>query len=349
MNVSKFQLILNHEDPNVVSDGLKEFRDQILIENEAIITFGYCGQIATTKADDLFQNKEHKVIVGLLKAYLNASPQLEELFVLWSLPGHDEDSNLSAEHMSCIAAILHCAVSEQEMCNCVVRRILHEFSRGLRSQLSSGHINVTHSSLGLLITMCRTSSQNCRDTFQKLSDYSFNNLIQKGKYVSWTDSCTSLTHKTDARALIFMLQFLFIESAHQEEISQLLQSSSTFKKLIHSIDKDQFPVVEMVLNVWMYLTAHSSIFRWNVNEFMDALFLEKLFVLCKSHNVVISIAVYEFLVATCHYLGEAMLQKKKVNDNSVGEDHSAISASMCVNQLLRRLQPVVDDRHREVI
>ena len=108
MNVSRFQLSLNHEDPDVIKQGLNEFQKQVtqeLVEDtDHPNSYGYHGRqlfspdYGTSDAiDTLYQSFASFLnpvalvlpISCLLSAYLQASPLVDELFVLWSLPDRD--------------------------------------------------------------------------------------------------------------------------------------------------------------------------------------------------------------------------------------------------------------------
>ena len=102
MNLSRFQLALNHDDPVIVIKGLTLFREQILLDHGWKQTLGYCGVSLISTID------RTPAIGNLLKSYLASSPQLEELFILWSLPGRGEVNELIVAHMSCLASIFFC-------------------------------------------------------------------------------------------------------------------------------------------------------------------------------------------------------------------------------------------------
>jgi hypothetical protein len=43
LNVPRFQLALNSDDPDIVKLGLRQFLQQVLSENDALMTFGVDG------------------------------------------------------------------------------------------------------------------------------------------------------------------------------------------------------------------------------------------------------------------------------------------------------------------
>ena len=175
MNVSRFQIALNHEDPTVIISGLKSFSNQILKEHDALYAFGYNGRsinslLFSSSSNILYPyySKINELPVGLLALYLKSSPQIEELFVLWNLQGYDINKELCPIHMKCIASILFCSHNDDNFCNVVINRIISEYSKSILSQLGSSNQNVIHSTLGLCIAIARVSKQHACDTYQKL-------------------------------------------------------------------------------------------------------------------------------------------------------------------------------------
>ena len=107
MNVSRFQLSLNHEDVDVVKTGLDEFQNQVRKELHDLgppDSYGYCGRqifdpdYGSVDAIDALHNSFGTFLNPsipalppgcLLFKYLQASPQIDDLFVIWSLPDRD--------------------------------------------------------------------------------------------------------------------------------------------------------------------------------------------------------------------------------------------------------------------
>ena len=190
MNIASFSFCLGHEDPGVVLKGLDAFSAQVLNEHEATDTFGYCGRGTSGVLETSLEiNAKKKRTTGLLAAYLGASSSCEELFTLWGVPGRDDDPDLCASHMRCLAVILHCTSNQhQSQVDNVVNRIIHERGRSLMHQLNSSKVALIHNSLGLLIAMLATSPQNCKTVYQKLLCFNMpalGNAAQKGKVVVW--------------------------------------------------------------------------------------------------------------------------------------------------------------------
>ena len=91
MNTARFLFCLNSEDPEIVSQGLEEFRDQVLIDHSATVSYGYHGRGSTDNVMETFLPKPVSATVGMLASFIKSSPQLEELFVLWAPEGKMED------------------------------------------------------------------------------------------------------------------------------------------------------------------------------------------------------------------------------------------------------------------
>ena len=126
MNTARFLFCLNSDDPEIVAQGLEEFRDQVLVDHDAKVTYGYHGRGSTENVIETFLPRPVIATVGMLASFIKSSPQLEELFVLWGLPGVDDDKSLSSSLMSCMAVILHVATSNSHFCTVIVNRIIFQ-------------------------------------------------------------------------------------------------------------------------------------------------------------------------------------------------------------------------------
>ena len=190
--VNRFRIALNSDDYGVVTKGLLDFTNLILQENDCVLSFGYKGRRYIDKmtgegwegaggsevavvgviSDECIQGMlssgDHIEAVGELSLLINSSPQLEELCQLWDIPGRNDDKALCAEHMTCIAAILHCSSYHIGFCTTVVNRILHAYTRSIHTQLSSNNTPLIHSTLGLLLVISRISPQLAIDLYKKI-------------------------------------------------------------------------------------------------------------------------------------------------------------------------------------
>lgn len=350
MNTSRFLFCLNSDDPDIVAQGLEEFRDQVLKDHNAFDSYGYHGRGSSDGVMGTFSPSSVEGTVGVLANFIRSSPQLEELFILWGLPGRDDDKPLSSSHMSCLSVILHCAKSDASFCSTVVNRILHEHSKSLASQLSSGNLKLVHSTLALILAMCRSSPQNSRDTFQKLvviSLSTFATLLQQGKTITWDavkntcDVSGNTKLKTDSRLLLVVVTLTAIESADQSSGSELFSSStSLLKRITNSIHKDSYFLVQLVLEGLTLIRKEPSCEQLIGTRLLDLRFQDNLMVLYKDEDGRMQKVVHAFLLDHCFHLVSNM--------SKGGRGVVSGNARASALQLLRCLEGHHDLRHREV-
>lgn len=325
MKLGRFQLALNHEDPNIVIQGLNEFTQKILYEHNAIESFGYNGRSLLTYQS--LKTNFPTDIKGLLHDYLLSSPQIEELFVLWKIPGRNDNSDLIIYHTQCLAAILHCAKSDARCCSRIVTRILSEFSRSLSNQLTMGHLSIVHSTLGLLLSMCSSSQQNCRDTYQKLINHltPLQTLLQKGKSVSTETGGKKV--QTDSRHLIVLLVLVTLYHSDFTMGNELIASKGLFNRVVNGIHKDSFDTINQFFH-GLDEILNSEIVPDNIKvNIIDSASLTKILGVSDEHNK----SFRKLLSTYCHIL-------INVKSNSVSKMHL----------LIKTLTPHIDLFHREV-
>lgn len=349
MNLNRFQLALNHDDPNVVSTGLNEFKAQVLTQHDALSSIGYHGRGCANNAtiEEIVHPVAAPAIQGLLLEYVGKSPQIEELFVLWALPGRDDDRALSAAHMSCIAAILHCSTSNPSFCNAVVSRILCDHMKSLHSQLASGNVELIHSTLGLLLAMMRTSQQNCKDVFQKLnlSNPALDAVIQKGKVVNY--QCTKHQHAigTDSRLLVILLVLLVLEASDATAVLELFAEKSLMRKVMHSIGRDSIETLQIVLPGVLWALKQNAVLAPHVHDIFDGATIRQLVLLYAHKDDAAQELAHSFLLELLAYLKQPASKRGKVG----GGASVAGSISKCCGYIAQYLQPHTDPRQEEVI
>ncbi len=263
MNVARLNFCLSHEDPNIIRKGLNAFTEQILEEHDAGNHFGYNGRgmslfkesnmIATDNANTDIVMPEK--VVGILETYIRSSPKLEQFFIVWELTQvHSEDRDLSTALIQCIAVIIHCTSrSKPSFCTVLTNRILFERHRALQSQLTSGHLSLVHATIGLLISLARSSQSNCRDVYQKFVSQHLSmlsTLSQRGKAVVWppaaepsSESNQSSTGKgsslsTDSRYLLMVLAYAMLRCEDAEVVAGCIATDSLLRKIVHSLHRD---------------------------------------------------------------------------------------------------------------
>jgi hypothetical protein len=356
MNLGRFLLSVNHEDPAVVIRGISEFRQQILIDHDALEVFGYngrpCGDVLAVS--DLLSPLYPPSAVGVLSEYIQKSPQLEELFVLWSLPGRDDDRALCAAHMSCIAVVLHCARSNTSACNGIINRIFTEHLKSLHSQLASGNSELVHATLGLLLSMARTSMQHCKDVFQKvnLSSQTLDAVIQKGKQVNWKCQAHSHSLATDSRLLVIIFVCLVLECVDANTVLELFAEKSLMRKIMHSLGRDTPETLQIALPGVLYAIAKNPALSTHVHDIFDGATVKQLVLLYTRPE--------EGIQAFGHTFALQLVEQMKLLQNTTRRTRggpgssggaagsSAVSVSRCCACLAQYLESHSDPRQREV-
>jgi Ribosome 60S biogenesis N-terminal len=349
MNTARFLFCLNSDDPDIVAQGLEEFRDQVLKDHDAVTSYGYHGRGSSDHVMESLRPQPVVTTVGVLASFIKSSPQLEELFILWGLPGRDDDKPLSSSHMSCMAVILHAAIANSNFCGIIVNRILHEHAKSIISQLSCGNLSLVHSTLALVLAMCRSTPQNCRDTFQKLVAISlpaFSTLLQQGKTISWeaekqTDSTQSSKLKTDSRLLLIIIVLTAVEAADQSSGSEILSTvTALLKRITNSITKDVFFVVQLILEGLISIRKQPACEQLIGSKLVDLRFQDNLLYMYHNDDVKVQRIVHMFVLDHSSHLVNSM--------SKGGRGLTAGSAKASALQLLRHLEGHRDLRHREV-
>lgn len=341
--LTKIQVALNHEDPNIVLKGLEFFRATILNEHSAVQSFGYRGRGLAGKVSDLLFPPHPDRCVGTLQLFLQASPQLEELFIIWHLPGRDENRLLCAAHMDCIAAILHCSHEYHDLCRITVHRILRESSKSLHMQLTSGNLPLVHSTFGLIIEMCRTSVQNCRDVYPKLmlGSPSLASLVQRSKSISFRlhpaeehkerNEVEDVKIQTDTRYMITLMLLTILSRSDVAIATEIFSANSIFRKIYHNMFRDNADTVKLILDgadiAFKRLSGTAMSAR---HSLLDSSFLKSTLGLYDSEDVSISSCAHRFMMTFC----------SSMHYNSV--------TSGVISSLVTSLQGHLDLRHREV-
>ena len=349
MNTARFLFCVNSDDPDIVAQWLEEFRSQVLKDHGATESYGYHGRGSYENVLENFHPERVLGTVGVLANFIRSSPLLEELFILWGLPGRDDDKPLSSSHMACLAVIIHVAASNVPFCSTIVNRILHEHAKSIVSQLSCGNIKLVHSTLALVLAMCRSSPQNCRDTFQKLVPISvstFATLLQQGKTVSWESAKTEGSEespklKTDSRLLLIIIILTAIESADQSTGPELFSSAtSLLKRITNAISKDTSFTIQFILESLMYMRKQPLCEQQIGSKLVDLRFQDNLLSLYFNDDSKVLRCVHTFLLDHAHHLVSSMSKGSR----SAAAGNCKASAL----QLLRNLEGHRDLSHREV-
>ncbi len=357
MNVKRFQFILSQEDPLVVSEGLDTFRQQILLEHDAILSFGYNGRSIYVDTEKALYPSRIADIKGLLFTFIQSSPFCEEVFVLWRLiVDRNELRDLCASLMQCISAILYCSHTNETYCTNIVSKILSEFNKCLQQQLSSGNIKLIHSTLGLLISIARSSSQNCKDVYQRVlystsNDNIYVTMLQKGKIVKWVTNENVVdinklnynnddTHEvivSDSRSFIVILILIILKNADSTMYTELMNSNSLFKRILNSIHKDEPNILKIIFEGLLILMDSNAQYIVSI----DNNGINNLFVLYKSENERIQEIVDGFMQKYAIFLTNS------VSDNN-SYYHNRGYFEKTILYIIQELQGHVDLRHRKL-
>ena len=353
MNLVRFRIALGHSDQNVIISGLQDFTTKVLTDHDAILSFGYCGRNSNESLPIL--ERLHPVIpeitVDLLQL-IKTSPQIEEIFNIWNIPDHQDDKNLCSYLMNCISAILHCSQSNESFCRVIINRILTDYNKSLYLQISSGHLELVHATIGLLISMSRISKQSARDVFQRFNFQAsqVTAQLQRGKKINWdipsqtsigttTETITEEKLSTDSRYLFILLVLLILEAATDDMLLDLFSRDSILKKLISSITKDTKISIKLLLDGIRDIQRDAYYLTISIkNVLMDDFFQNKLFDLLKSNDIIIQSAAKVFLIDFMNKLVKNLHFRKGNTNNS----------RLIALKLVKRLEGHKDLEQREV-
>ena len=338
LTVRGFQVALNHEDPEIVSSGLIEFTSCILSEHQSVEKFGYNCRSSYAESNGyadsslLISPQYPDQILGLLQSFLKSSPELEELFVLWDLPGRDEDKKLSANHTKCFAAILFCIYSNHDLSLKIALRLLKNHIKSFQKQLNSGNTTLIHSTLGLLISVSRISNQFSKDIYQKviiISMNQFSKLCQTGKSLSY-EVKEGVKIQTDSRYLIILLLCYILKTLDESILTELFSDKSILRFLTASLHKDSLAGVKLLLESFLYLLPDEFLYR-----LFDKKLQEKIFLMYGNSDSDIQRIVHSFVLSVCNKVIKS--KGNLAHGKSLG------------TQIMKQLSAYKDIRHREVI
>lgn len=304
--MTRLRIALNSSDYSIVANGLSAFKEKILIEHEAVHSFGYQGRCypttTSTGYDDLYYkqllNSAHpEEVQGELAVFIRSSPMLEELFQLWDLPARDEDKVLCMNHMTCLAAILHCSQSNLSFCNAIVNRILQGYVKSIHWQLLCGHTGLAHATLGLLIAIARTSGQNSHYLHQKLPFEHESTLkhVMPGKQISSGTNNEEIL-KTDARYLLIILTLVLMKTGNTDMVNDMLSKNSLLRKLLSTMTKDTSDGVALLLSgIRLVQSSHYYLSAGIRNQLVDDFVLSNVVTIMESEDKYLQQCAFKFL------------------------------------------------------
>ena len=353
MNLARLNFCLSHEDPEIIKKALSIFSQQILSENHALASFGYNSR-SYSESEQGDESLELPVTTrGLLATYIASAPKLEEFFVVWDLCLSNEGDNteLSMALIQSISVILHCSArSQSTFCNNIVARIVQEKSKSVQGHLGSGQIPLIHTTLGLLISMCRTSLGNSIEIYQKMMNQNLTGILyvlsQKGKPVEWQNNDETVTLRTDSRFLLSLLVHEILRSGSKDAVDALLARDSLLRKLMNNINYDNNETAGAILSMLIKITAeHEDVVVKGRYALVDTNFLKNMIELgtVADENVRDSthMLMVEYAKAIC-FSGKHFEAQSSTNKGSL------LSANVQALQLLGALQTHSNMKHKEV-
>lgn len=339
MNATRLIFSLQHEDPDIILTGLQLFIEKVLSENGES-SFGYNGHTDTTFIET--RNNDSDSVKGLLADYIKSSPRLEELFVVWKTYVLASDSAFTTVLMQAFAVILHTYTKSSGgsiLCNSTVARILKEKIKSIKDQLGSGNIRLVHATLGLLLTMCRTSSHNCRSVYNCCIISCIPllwTLIQKGRVVSW-ESTVGIKLRTDSRTLLVLLVIVCLYHADVNMIDHLLRPSSLLRKICNTVEHDEPEIVALFLNgIKDAILENRESFISSKELLVDSIFLRRLLELYTHVNSVVQQSVHGLMIDYC------LLLCHEITINTHSKSHGGIL------QLIFKLKAQSNLFHRDL-
>ena len=356
-SVHRLQMSFNSSDAAIIKSGLEEFITQM--KTELGDSYGYNGRMVNSNEDsendsvNIEEMLHPKLLYAsippacILSLYLKASPRMDELFALWKLSETISDNMLYTMHVSALSFVLHFNRNDEDFCNDAITRILSDHLSLIMKNLSSGNIPLIHATLGLLITMSRSSSRNCQAVYQKIyfSASCFTSIVQKGKLVSSKtktkdqESVEKTYCETDSRLLLIILLLVLIESIDESQLDELLSGAkhnSIVQKVTHSVNKDRIETLDIIFRGLLYLLKTKSTLQAFVSKIIDSICIQKMLIIYDLGDDELDrqYLVHTFLVDFCQ-----MLAKLAKGGNG---------ASYCTSQLAPRLKAYKYSRHREL-
>lgn len=320
-------------------------------------------------------------IDGILVKYLAASPEVEELFVIWSLPNRDLHLVLSIQHTATFSIIIHCLNCLKSKCDFalqvnvkIANRIISNHYKAILNQLSSSSVELVHSTMGLLFSMCKISANICQAVYLKIISTSlqtFTSAIQSKQTVVY--SCINEhAHQTttvEVQQLMTMILLLIIESCVVENsdestsiLDQILPApnqsyqsagsgsskNSLLKKLLQHTVHTESSLIQrfLMLNGLLYLLQYPALDQY-LHILYESVFIQKLL---DMNRETLSIddqsnLVQPFFLTLSHQLVQKCSSFKKNGQQSASYN----SVHGCATTIVRHLKAEAITEHKQVI
>ncbi len=340
LNVPRFQLSLNSDDPDIVKLGLRQFLHKILQEQNVENVFGYDG-VEILLGPNFYNTLHPKFPVtttGLLRAYCDASPQIEEFFVLWGLPNYGSDPELCGLHMKCFAAILFCCAEQVQLCRYIIHRIFSSCLELLLRQLDMKDPFVVQMTLALIITSYRIQKTVPDELISSiLLGISSKSLIF---HVSRYNDTVGLV---ETRPLLALFMFLLVDNqADPLSAVKIFKDEAGLKNLFRDLVDASDRAVQILLNGMIYLVSTNYLVKDYMNKFVSRMVLGKVADLsistCKEKSALADSFLLEISRILAKMITECTSQSKQVIKN----------VSNCANDMLDSMKPTLNDIHGQV-
>ena len=340
MNLIQLQVALNHEDPNIVIRGLVEFEKHILREHNATAWFGYYGRSIKTdnSAISPAEMEYPAEILGLLLSYIKSSPNFSEFFSLWDLEGYDENLQFRTSHMSCFAAIIHCIHCDTEISKSIVSRLIKDHYKSFHSQLEAKHSGLVHSTLGLLLCICRSSYQAYTDVYLRIvcSCKSFSILSTVTKVIDYQNE-ELMKIQIHSRYFILLILFTFLHINDHTITDDLLLYNSLYRRAISNLHKDNKDTINLILYNIIYLLNSTTISYPIKSHLIDNNLIKSVIQLYEHDDELIQCASHKCLINISSIL---------TSHSSTGK--GAKQSYYKISHLMKLLQPATNIHQREV-
>jgi len=278
MSLTKFQLCLNHESPGIVKTGLIEFSNQVLKDHDLVGKFGCCGRAYSNITKELVTQTVSSTgpVKGILQSYIQSSPRLDELFVLWQLSGRDDDDSLCIAHTRCMTILLFCTGSIPHLQKLIATKLMNEYVSSVMIQLSNGSMELRKITIGLLLCILRIRNEEMTHRVldlvlndPTLFKVSVESLSSSSSPILDEKDSPSVEHydaSTDMRFLLLLFFFTALSSASEITMNLMITENSPFLQLLENVLVDQTSVshIKLAIEGLILISSHNKTLQMNL-------------------------------------------------------------------------------------
>ena len=351
MNVVNLKFALSNEDNSIINKGLRDFSNLILIEHDLMFAFGYCGRSWSADSDQMEYNYP-KEICGILHSYVHSSPNMSELWEIFNLEvGNGGSLDLSTSLNICIAVIIHTIGSKSELLKAIIFKIIREYSNKLISQLESSEPALIHSSLAVMISIVRTSSDFASEVYQRLLNPTkcLKEILQNSKNGFIITEIGGEKKRTSSRHLLLILLFLLVRRRDSSILEILLSRDSIVKYALKGMSKDTGEGIMLTLRC-----VHRLIRDWpwqDVFKFdlIDVTLLKSMILLYSYEEAEVVYTNHALFLTYCRSMG-AKRSTSTANKSLASASGRYIQKQIQqrASYLVKLLSPHENMKHREV-